>query len=186
MNGRCFWLFLGGLAYLPAPKHKRRHRWRIRNIIKKRGTFGTYNHIVNTWDFLTSSMTKRFTHLKLGQRTFYLASSPANAVREREKSLHVAIGFTLAFLAHLAFHANVALTSIWNTDNRKSFVRLCTALRSRSYRWNTGIWRHIYLKPFDQSMKNGELNLAGNDVNYCIVLWCHISNSCSNVRKVLR
>lgn len=32
-----------------------------------------------------------FKHLRLAKRTFHLASSSANAVLEREKSLHVAI-----------------------------------------------------------------------------------------------
>ena len=36
-----------------------------------------------------------YSHLRLRQRTFHLASSPAKAGREREKSLHVLLAFTL-------------------------------------------------------------------------------------------
>jgi len=36
-----------------------------------------------------------YSHLRLRQRTFHLASSPAKAVREREKLLHVLLAFTL-------------------------------------------------------------------------------------------
>jgi len=61
------------------------------------------------------------------KEVFLFCSSPVNAVREREKSLHVVIGFTLAIgftvTCHkFAFHVHDALMPIWNTHNRTSFV----------------------------------------------------------------
>jgi len=50
----------------------------------------------------------------------FVCSSHVNAVREIEKSLHVAIGFTLAF------HGHVALTTKWNTNTRKLFISIFT------------------------------------------------------------
>jgi len=36
------------------------------------------------------------------EKSSYFCSSPVNAVREREKSIHVAIGFTLALHCHMS------------------------------------------------------------------------------------
>lgn len=41
-----FLTLLAGFAYIHAHKNKRKHRWWIRNIIRNRGTFGTYHHLV--------------------------------------------------------------------------------------------------------------------------------------------
>ena len=55
----------------------------------------------------------------------FIFSSPVSAVRELEKSLHVAIGFTVTCHKY-AFHVHVALTPILNSYKRKSFVGVFT------------------------------------------------------------
>jgi len=66
-----------------------------------------------------------FCHLWHRERTFYFASSSGNAVRELEKSLHVAIGFTFAFHYHMQI---LAFTHIWKTV---CFISRVRATRSR-------------------------------------------------------
>jgi len=56
---------------------------------------------------------------------FILFFSPVSAVCEHEKSLHVAIGFTVTCHKY-AFHVHVALAPIWNLYKRKSFVGFYT------------------------------------------------------------
>ena len=51
MNGPQFLTLVGGFANIHARQFKQKHRCRIHNIIKKRGTFRTYNHLVKELEY---------------------------------------------------------------------------------------------------------------------------------------
>jgi len=60
------------------------------------------------------------------RRGFALASLPANAVREHNKSQQEQLTSRSRYTLTYASHINVAHTLTWNTDNRQSFVRFVT------------------------------------------------------------